>query len=330
MNLIKERQQRKEFCDILLELSKSQELLRDATYRFNMYKRLEALYDAEPNAKQFRHFYTDIFSVLTQVQQNPELGDINILGQNLDIIRNGYNPQNKSTDGQRTINVSDAINKLYDHVNLDIARIAYSDAADRRISGESSLETLQTQINSLYTEIQEIQAINKDVEDKLNTSQKEYISILGIFAAVVLAFTGGITFSTSVLNNIAQASIYRTVGISLIIGLVLVNVLFGLFYYINSLVNKHKKDIVPLIISNAIIVILLVLTIIAWNCGFVENRNDRINRPQNISTNEPIFAARAGKRNRKIEIGQDVGVINTCPFVCIPRRVYLDSPLPGA
>lgn len=200
MNLTRERQQRKEFCDILFELSKSQELLRGATYRFDMYKRLEALYDAEPNTKRFRHFYTDIFSVLTQVQQNPELGDINILGQNLDIIRNGYNAQNKSSDGQRIIDVSDAINKLYDHVNLDIARIAYSDAADRRISGESSLETLQTQINSLYTEVQEVQTINKDfevtekklsdVEDRLENSQKEYISILGIFAAVVLAFTG--------------------------------------------------------------------------------------------------------------------------------------------
>lgn len=86
MNLTQERQQRKEFCDILFELSKSQELLQDATYRFNMYKRLETLYDAEPDAKRFRHFYTDIFSVLTQVQQNPQLGDINILGQNLILL----------------------------------------------------------------------------------------------------------------------------------------------------------------------------------------------------------------------------------------------------
>lgn len=294
MNLTKERQQRKEFCEILFELAKSQELLQDATYRFNMYKRLEALYDAEPNTKRFRHFYTDIFSVLTQVQQNPELGDINILGQNLDIIRNGYNPQNKTVDGQRTIDVSDAINKLYDHVNLDIARIAYSDGADRRISGESSLETLQAQINSVYTEVQKVQVINKDfeatekklsdVESKLNNSQKEYISILGIFAAVVLAFTGGIAFSTSVLNNIAQASIYRMVGISLLIGLVLVNVLFGLFYYINSLVNKEKRSILPFAISNVIFVVLLALTVMAWNCGFVEKRNSRINFPPNMST----------------------------------------------
>ena len=100
MDLTRELQQRKEFCNILFELAKSQELLQDAYYRSNMYKRLELLYDAESPEKRFRHFYTDIFSVLTQIQQNTELGDINILGQNLDVIRNGYKPQNKASDGK--------------------------------------------------------------------------------------------------------------------------------------------------------------------------------------------------------------------------------------
>lgn len=286
MDLTRELQQRKEFCNILFELAKSQELLQDAYYRSNMYKRLELLYDAESPEKRFRHFYTDIFSVLTQIQQNTELGDINILGQNLDVIRNGYKPQNKASDGKRTIDVSDAIKKLYDHVNLDIARITYSDAADRRISGESSLENLQTQLNSLQNELQKAQSIKQDyettekklveVESKLDNSQKEYITILGIFAAVVLAFTGGIAFSTSVLNNIAQASVYRTIFISLVIGLVLINMLFGLFYYINSLVNKEKK-LYPLIISNIVMIVLLIATVAAWNFGLVENRNNRIN-----------------------------------------------------
>ncbi|MCI5883526.1 MAG: hypothetical protein PUG66_09405 [Clostridiales bacterium] len=291
MDLTKEFQQRKEFCDILFELAKSQKLLQDAYYRSNMYKRLESLYDAESKDKRFRHFYTDIFSVLTQIQQNSDLGDINILGQNLDMIRNGYKPQNKAVDGKRIIDVSDAIKKLYDHVNLDIARIAYSDGADRKISGESSIENLQSQINSMQRELQKAQEIKNDYEDtekkiidvenKLDNSQKEYITILGIFAAVVLAFTGGIAFSTSVLNNIAQASAYRTIAVALIIGLVLINVLFGLFYYVNSLVNKEKK-IFPLVISNIVIIVLLIITFFAWNNGWIENRDKKIEHQRNI------------------------------------------------
>lgn len=167
MDLIKESQQRKEFCDILLSLAKSQDLLEDHYYRSNMYKRLESLYDSETKDKRFRHFYTDIFSVLTQIQQNPDLGDINILAQNLAEIRSGYQPQNKSSDGERIIDISDAIKKLYDHVNLDIARIAYSDGADKKVSGESSIENLQSQIHSIE---QKAQKIKKDTDASLKKS----------------------------------------------------------------------------------------------------------------------------------------------------------------
>ena len=281
MDLTKERQKRKEFKDILFELAKSQELLQNSEYRLGLYQRLELFYDAEPNEKRFRHFYSDIFSALSEIQQNPKLGDINILGQNLDVIRNEYNLINNSPDGKRMTDISDAINKLYDHVSLEIARITYSDAGDRRISGESAIKDLQSQVNAVRGELSKAQNnITRDMDEtekKLNNLQKEYVAILGIFAAVVLAFTGGIAFSTSVLNNIAQASIYRTVCISLIIGLVLLNILFGLFYYINSLINRDRK-ILPLVIANVTIVILLAATFVGWKFGFVENRNDNINK----------------------------------------------------
>lgn len=56
------------------------------------------------------------------------------------------------------------------------------------------------------------------------------------------------------------------------------NILFGLFYYVNSLVNKDKK-IWPLIIANIIFIVLLVVTIVAWHNGWVEKRDIRINSP---------------------------------------------------
>lgn len=45
MDLTKEQSQRKEFCDILFELAKNQEILQDKATRHEMYKRLEALYN---------------------------------------------------------------------------------------------------------------------------------------------------------------------------------------------------------------------------------------------------------------------------------------------
>ena len=278
MDLSAEQKRRREFCDILLELAANQRMLRDARNRSEMYKRLERLYYSSSEEKQFRHFYSDIFMVLTQIDQDKKLGNIDILGQNLNMIRAGYKAQNTDEEGN-PIDISDRIQKLYDHVSLDIARIRYSNAGDRKTSGEETISEIQSHIKQISNSVEMAANAQKAIQEELGKQQREYIAILGIFAAVVLAFTGGIAFSTSVLNNIAQASIYRTIAIALIVGLVLINVLFGLFYYINSIVDKDKK-VLPLIVSNVVIILLLGITFIAWNNGFVEKRDNKFVQQQ--------------------------------------------------
>ena len=177
------------------------------------------------------------------------------------------------------IDISDSIQKLYDHVSLDIARILYSDAGDRKTAGETTIVDVQSQLNQIQVEIDKAKLAQNNVETELGKQQREYISILGIFAAVVLAFTGGIAFSTSVLNNINTASVYRILVVSLIIGLVLINILFGLFYYVDRLVNglqENRKKLKPLLFSNIVLCILLIATICAWCYGLVEKRDVRI------------------------------------------------------
>lgn len=293
MDINNEQQQREEFKKILFDLAKSQELLENKYDRVSMFKRLESLYRPE-FGKEFRHYYSDIFSVLSQIHNNSEMGNLDILGQNLQLIMMGY--QAKNYKNNTLIDISDSIKKLYDHVNLDISRINYWDAVHRHESGEQEITDLHGKItaftlnmeiaqnkqkaleNAQHLTDQQLNETKKEyaaIEHKLDNSQKEYITILGIFASVVLAFTGGIAFSTSVLNNIAQASIYRTILISLIIGLVLINVIFAVFYYINKFMLKKAK-IWPMIISNFIFIVLLGITVLAWNFGWVESRDSRI------------------------------------------------------
>lgn len=278
MDTTREDIQRQEFRNILLELAKSQMELSDKTYRAKIYKRLEALYYVPDQKDGFRHYYSDIFTVLTQIQQGNFSGSIEVLGQNLSEVRKGYQALNRDEEGT-LIDISDSIRKLYDHVSLDIARINFSNAEDRHWAGAEEITDLKTQVNAIQSDlIQKQYGLLEDVKNvkhDLHNSQKEYIAILGIFAAVVLAFTGGIVYSTSVFNNIAQVSIYRTILIALVIGLVLVNILFGLFYYINKLVNK-ENPLRPLIISNAIFILLIIATVVFWIGGVVESRNSRI------------------------------------------------------
>lgn len=280
MDLIKEEAQRQEFRDILSFLAKSQETLADKAARASIYMRLEKLYYAPQKEDCFRHFYSDVFSVLATVKQDDVEGSIDVLGQNLAEIRRGYQANRNQDEHGQPIDISDSIRKLYDHVSLDIARMGYSDAADREISQESNITEIQAQVNELKENVSRQRDEIKESIDTAKSAQKEYIAILGIFAAVVLAFTGGIAFSTSVLQNIHAASIYRLVLVASIIGLVLVNVLFGLFYYIDRIVKQEKGGLCPLVISNIVMIALIAATVWGWKAGWVERRDGRINELQ--------------------------------------------------
>ena len=79
------------------------------------------------------------------------------------------------------IDISDSIQKLYDHVSLDIARILYSDAGDRKTAGETTIVDVQSQLNQIQVEIDKAKLAQNNVETELGKQQREYISILGIF-----------------------------------------------------------------------------------------------------------------------------------------------------
>ena len=301
MDLAKEKQQQKEFCDILFDLAVDQQMLEDSSKRSKMYQRLERLYYPWDKETGFRHYYSDIFRVVTEIGNSEQPEGVDILCQNLSLIRDGYQAVNQDKNGT-IVDISDNIKKLYDHVNLDVSRIKFLKDEGRRILGEDVLNDLQSENNRIKSEIDSSREEQEDlrteiidskteqikIKEELKNQQKEYIAILGIFAAVVLAFTGGIAFTTSVLNNIHRVSVYRIAIISLIIGLVLINILFGLFYYVDKLVNGESgKRLAPLIVSNVVIIALLAVISVAWWYGCVEKRNDRIDK-QNITITQQI------------------------------------------
>lgn len=274
MDTSKEEVQRNKFRDILFELASNQELLKDKSVRAKMYSRLEALYWPEESEKPFRHFYSDIFSVLTVIRKNTDLGDINVLGQNLSMIREKYTPGINLDSTGKKIDISDSIRKLYDHVSLDIARITYSEEGDRKTSGEAAILDVQSRINVIELKIEEAMNVQNTLSEELGKQQREYIAILGIFASIVLTFIGGIVFSTSVLQNIGAVSVYRLAAIVLLVGMVLSNMLYGLFYYVNHLIYNNKKISATLIIlANCLMLLMLALVFASWLFGVVERRN---------------------------------------------------------
>lgn len=225
MSVINEQEKRDSLNEILIELSKSQDLMKNTEDRDKYFVRLESVY-YNCNEENFRHYYSDIFSTLTLIDGDSSIGSLDILAQNIQTIKKEYTQKNYD-ENREPINISKEIAKLYDQV-----------------------------------------------QKKQEDMQKEYITILGIFAAIVLAFTGGMAFSSSVLENIDKSSIYRIVLIALIIGLVFFNLIWLLIDFIRDINGNgiRKKWLWALV--NLIFLVGIIGVCFAYKYGwFHRNQN---------------------------------------------------------
>ena len=128
---------------------------------------------------------------------------------------------------------------------------------------------------------------NAKFQEELNDTKKSYLEILGIFSGIVLAFMGGMIFSSSVLENIHKVSIYRLSLVSLIIAALILNSLFICFRSIERITNKESKKSISWIVTNVIIFICIIVITVFWQLGNVEKRNKNINKNNTIQIELP-------------------------------------------
>lgn len=252
-------EKRAELTALLFELAKNETLFSDPKQKSNIYLRLEAIYAPEPEFR-FRHFYSDFFPVIVEISDDIELGHISVLLQNLSILMEGYTAKNIDQNGN-LIDISDNIRKLYDHINLDVARLSYHSVI--RDKTRDDMNVAKQRIDDFNKSLSE----NEERIRKAESAERNYITILGIFASIVLAFTGGIAFSTSVLENIDAVSPYRLAATVIGLAFVMINIVYILVWFIQQ-INRHKEETIQyprfMIAINGVLVIAVAATIFCW------------------------------------------------------------------
>lgn len=169
------------------------------------------------------------------------------------------------------------ITKIYDHSQLAIFQIEKLFERATEIFLESNIETkeqFEKQIRqSKDIFISEIETTKKDTETQIKSIEKEYISILGIFASIILTFVGGMTFSTSVLQNISSVSIFRLLLIVDFLAVVLINTIYILIKFILVINEKNTryslgkvkaKQIFNITVFNCVCIVISIIILIAW------------------------------------------------------------------
>lgn len=159
--------------------------------------------------------------------------------------------------------ISKSLNKLYDHIQLEIARLGKIRDANNSLKNE--LEKAQNNLNNLDEKANELDNNIIKIQERAKNTQKEYITILGIFSAVVLAFIGGMIFSTSVLQNIGNGSIFRILAAVLVIAFTFLNMIYLLIRFITD-INNYDGNFIKYSeymkwINKAILCMILIISI---------------------------------------------------------------------
>lgn len=135
--------------------------------------------------------------------------------------------------------------KFCDHILLETARknqyIQQTNELQRRI------QTLHAKLETKHEEHEakieyKVKEINNDLENKSkqleNNLSTNIITVLGVFAAFITAFIGGIGAFSSIMQSINKGNIFRLLFIVFLFGLIYFDTCFSLTYSISRMLGK--------------------------------------------------------------------------------------------
>ena len=110
--------------------------------------------------------------------------------------------------------------------------------ATKKIS--STVEELrQEQAQKINLEIEEFRSETEELKEKVNDSYSQFVSILGIFSAIVLVFFGGMTAFSSIFANMQNINRFKLAFITALVGMIIFNLIFMFLYVLAKLLGRE-------------------------------------------------------------------------------------------
>lgn len=181
----------------------------------------------------FRHNYSGFFPIILEISKSDNEYNLDCLSENIENIRAYI--ENDFVSGEKEFkDLYDQLNKLCDHLNLEIGRWSYYSQNEQKISDiESKTVRLTSTMQSAEREL-------RRSSKQAASIQTELIAVLSIFAAIVTTFSGGFTFLGSVMSSIENAKHYEVVVLTAIIcGMVIFNTIFLMMYLVSKITDRN-------------------------------------------------------------------------------------------
>lgn len=210
----------------------------------------------------------------------------------------------KMTDLAKRMVDDVAENKVNDAVSKKVAKVVEDATREARINAEvavkraekASSEVKETAKNAVEN------AVNNKMAEITQQISVTSVTILGIFAGIVLAVVGGMFYSSSVMENLYHTNLDKLICIAALVGFIFFNLIVILFRYVERIRNSdrvleindtqegikrfsawikhHKIDILVVLVNIALICLLF------FSYGKV-NEND--SAPQDTESTECVF-----------------------------------------
>ncbi len=191
----------------------------------------------------FRHSYSTFFpKVVYEIGKNKtDDVDLEYLANNLQKLQD-YSDKNCDE------NVQKSIFKLNDHINLEIARYntymasqdQIKDLEKRYKSTTEALEKANENLNLSNKEFNDnIQPELKNATKKLNSVQTELIAVLSIFSAIVVTFSGSMSFIGGALQGMEKAPFAKSIFFISLCGFVLFNLVYLMMYLVAKITERN-------------------------------------------------------------------------------------------
>ena len=174
----------------------------------------------------YRQMYSEIFPMIIEINDDSDCDDsMEFLTYNMEVVRR-YIGDHMDRYPEYLYG---KVLKLSDHVNLEVQR--YQDS-----------EELRRDLGNLYEDNRELDRMIINARNKLSRFQTETVVILGIFSAIVMTFSGGITFLGTSLEGMVTTNPFKLAFVILLCGIVIFNTIAYLFHYIGKVVYDLYSD----------------------------------------------------------------------------------------
>lgn len=180
--------------------------------------------------EDFRHLYSDFFPIVTTVIKDNDY-DSEYLLSNLRLIMEYTESDYEKNESQFKDYQLKGIRKLHDHINLEVARLNFAISTP-------DLKEAKEQLEQSREELTEARKSIVEAKVKLDSSHGQVVSVLSIFAAIVLAFAGGIGILGSSINAVVEAPIFKLLMVIFSVGLVLIDAITALMFAVSKIVGK--------------------------------------------------------------------------------------------